>query len=174
MYVFPYFSISSFFPTLGLRDVIRDDQFELHHQQQEEQLEEVEKGTDRLMIFMFTWLGLITIVTIVVFVVIYKRLGRHDDDDEESHGAEDDVTSGSNEKKALPLPEKSSVVDFRVYDPRYTIPSVDTTATPPPPPPQVVVNVLAAPTKVHNNTTTKGSDSKGQNKKNAANVEAGQ
>ena len=96
----------------GLKSRIDADHFEERLGVEHQQVEHLKHGTHLLMVGMVSWFSALTIVSIVVFVVAYKYLGRDDDD-----AAANDAESVITEKSAAPTKgskqrSKVSVIDI--------------------------------------------------------------
>ena len=65
---------------------------------------------------MVTWMSLITVGTIIVFVIVYKRLNRNSGDEDEK-----DIFDDAESIISGPV-SKTSIVDILdgMYDPRYS------------------------------------------------------
>jgi hypothetical protein len=71
----------------------------------EAKVEELSSGIDTLAIGMAGWLGLMTVASLVIFVIVWKRLGKNDKEDTDAEAGS--VQSSSD--------ARSSIVDFSLF-----------------------------------------------------------
>ena len=80
---------SVFVIVAGLEQRIRDDHFSERLEEDRQRIDHLKRGTHLLLVGMVSWLGAISIVSVIVFIIAYKYLGRdEDDDDVTTHDAE--------------------------------------------------------------------------------------
>lgn len=74
---------------------------------------QIGSGTYMLLVGMVSWLGIITVTVVIVFIIVYKRL--HNSQQDDMRDLVDDAESVISETF-----DKSSIVDLdSVYDDRY-------------------------------------------------------
>jgi hypothetical protein len=69
---------------------------------EQNKVKSLESGIDTLAVGMAGWLGIMTIAAVVVFVIVYKRLGRNSDDITDAETGSVDSSHNA----------KTSIVDF--------------------------------------------------------------
>jgi hypothetical protein len=95
---------------LGLKGVLHtgvEDKVRIHTKE----VENFSSKTSVLLIGMVTWLAIISVLTITVFIVIYKRLNSNNPEDEENL-VEKCPTSDI-------ITDNDSIIDFSVFDSRH-------------------------------------------------------
>ena len=130
-FVIPFIGLQGLFHHISscFNTIFAGLQEQFHHSGLKKKLKEDEKainkltaGTNMLLVGMVSWLALISVATVTVFIIVYKRLGRNSQgQDDKKNLCTQDAESVISEP--VPSKEERSVVDFddlgSFYDPRY-------------------------------------------------------
>lgn len=105
---------------------LKEDKFDQKEDDVRTEVEAAKTSINTTNVALGIWLGVVTVATVVIFIVIYKRLGRKTGPDTVNiTDFMDDAETGSGyeeEKKSPPVSSGARVIDFSALAASFDVP----------------------------------------------------